>query len=643
MCGIVGLVSNKSKLLNENSAFQMESMIDKLKSRGPDDRGIWHSSNRQIIFGHTRLSIQDLSLSGHQPMHSKSGRYTIVFNGEIYNHLDLRSKLNISWSGHSDTETILALIDQFGINKTLQAIVGMFAFAVFDNIEGTLYLTRDRLGEKPMYYGWLNSKKDKFVFASDLSAIKINDEFERSISKASICQFLRHNYIASPNSIYENIYKLEPGTILCFDTAKFTYSVSKYWDILNIASSIGRSTFSENEWIERLEELIFKSVKKSLISDVTVGAFLSGGVDSSLIASIMQKCQTNSVKTFTIGFDDPSFNEAEHAKDIAKYIGSDHTELYVDERLVQEMIYKMPATYSEPFADSSQLPTFIVSELASKNLKVVLSGDGGDELFGGYTRYLSIDQLWNKLNLIPYVIKIFLGRSANHIHPQFLNKIGNKMPSRLLKRDIGDKIQRVCSMLCNTNQQDMYLSLISHFQHPSDWVISSSEPANKVTSDYNIFNNMNFQEKMMILDILTYLPDDILVKIDRAAMANSLETRVPFLDKDIVEFSLRMPSIYKIKDRESKWILKQILNKHIPKKLTDRPKKGFSIPIGKWIRTSLVDWAESLIDRKLLENQGFLDADKVQSMWNEHRNGRRDFGLPLWNILMFQAWLENER
>lgn len=650
MCGINGYfrpynITNPEKIIHDmNLAIQ---------HRGPDANHFWMDENYNLLFGHCRLAIQDLSDAGKQPMHSVGGRYVIVFNGEIYNHFSLREQLTkegftTNWCGHSDTETLLACFTLWGVRKTLQNLVGMFAIALWDRNQKLLTLARDRLGEKPLYWGW---QGDSLYFSSELKALKANPFFKTDIDRNSIPLLLRHNCIPAPYSIYKGIYKLKPGhyvqlSLSNLDQARKAEPIS-YWSFNSVVEAGIASPFkgNTNQAVDSLEEALLTSINDQMLSDVPLGAFLSGGIDSSTIVALMQSQSSKPIRTFTIGFDDEGYNEAKHAKAVAKHLGTEHTELYIEASDALNVIPKLPEIYSEPFSDSSQIPTFLVSELASQHVKVALSGDGGDELFGGYNRYLMAQNIWKKSRKIPKPARKVISNLLLTIPPKkwddIFNFISPALPQPLRLRTVGDKAHKLASVLDLKNDFEYYRALTSHWKHPNQLVIDGYEPST-LSSDYNAWPiTDSFEHTMMAIDAQTYMADDILVKVDRAAMANSLETRVPFLDHRIVELAWKMPLDYKIKNGEGKWLLKQVLFRHVPQQLIERPKMGFGIPLHEWLRSSLKDWAEELLDESALKNQGYFNPAPIRRMWVEHLSGKYNHQHHLWDILMFQAWLKH--
>lgn len=646
MCGILGF-------FGECSFDHQEiviKMMDTIRHRGPDDEGMWFSSEANVALGHRRLSVVDLSVNGHQPMISSSKRYVIVFNGEIYNHLSLRATLIKSsshdlWRGHSDTETLLACFEAWGVEKTIKKCSGMFAIALFDKKEKSIYLIRDRMGEKPLYYGVQNGV---FLFGSELKALKKHPAFKGEIDRNSLALQLRYNYIPTPYSIYKDIRKLTPGTILKVNTGKKYANVeaigkpSSYWSLKEIAvnAKLNIYTGKDSQAINDLDKLISQSVKGQMEADVPLGAFLSGGIDSSLIVSLMQSQSFSPIDTFSIGFEEEGYNEAVYAKQIAQHLGTKHSELYVTSEDAMNVIPKLPCLYDEPFSDSSQIPTYLLSSMTKKSLTVSLSGDAGDELFGGYNRYMWSSRIWNKLKYMPLPIRKFIEWGMTSVKPRVWNKILSQIVSMPLP---GDKIHKLANVISANSMEDFYFLLISHWHGSENVVIGSEYVDTPVVNHSNGLNLGSVEQNMMYLDSISYLPDDILTKVDRAAMGVSLETRIPFLDHNVVEFAYRLPLSMKIRNGECKWILKQVLDKYIPRELIERPKMGFGVPIDSWLRGPLRDWAESLLDESRLMKEGYFYPEPISKKWNEHLSGRRNWQYDLWDVLMFQSWLENQQ
>lgn len=653
MCGITGFYSRKAVVTEDKMNQIIGQMMNQIIHRGPDSYGSWIDKDNGLALGHRRLAIIDLSPEGHQPMHSISGRYVIVFNGEIYNYQILKKRLldevpqyASKFRGHSDTEVMLACIEHWGLEKAVQQFIGMFAFALWDKRERVLYLVRDRMGEKPLYYGWSN---EVFLFGSELKSLVAYPNFRKDINREALTLYLRHNYIPSPYSIYNNIFKLNPGCILKLDTKNNQITINPYWSILEVVIQGIASPFtSEQEAITELEHLLKDSVKQQMLSDVPLGAFLSGGVDSSTIVALMQAQSNRPVKTFSIGFYEEGYNEAEFAKAVAKHLGTDHTEMYVSSEEALNVIPKIPEIYDEPFSDSSQIPTYLVCKLAKQQVTVSLSGDAGDELFGGYSRYLMSGIAWSKLKLLPTFSRRMAAKLIKGVDVEVWNRTLGWLAPFLFNRgeisSIGDKLNKIAEIIGVADYNDFYQRMVSHWKNPDNLVIGGKEPIyafNNRNTKYDL-KELDIYHQMMYLDSITYLPDDILVKVDRAAMNVSLETRVPLLDHRLVELAWRIPLSMKISDGQGKWILRQILYKYVPQKLIDRPKKGFGVPINEWLRDPLREWAENLLDRNKLLKQGFFNPAPIIQKWEEHKTGKRNWGYYLWDILMFQSWLENQ-
>jgi asparagine synthase (glutamine-hydrolysing) len=648
MCGINGFYSNSS-LTFDNVILKMNSAIS---HRGPDTNGVWQDKNSGIVLGHQRLSIIDLSAAGNQPMRSNSGRFILTYNGEIYNHLEIRKEIeksnsNIKWYGNSDTETLLEAIDFWGIEITLQKIDGMFAFGLWDQKTRCLTLVKDRIGEKPLYYGWQGKGDNKiFLFSSELKALKMHPEFKGEINRDAIALQLRHNCIPAPYSIYKDIHKLLPGCYLQLkesDLKKFLIPQSKiYWSLTESAiyGNNNQLMLSEIDIQKGLEKHLQSSVKKQMISDVPIGAFLSGGIDSSTVVALMQSQSNHPIKTFTIGFSEEDYSEAKYAKKIAKHLGTDHTELYVSSKMAMEIIPKLPSIYDEPFSDSSQIPTYLVSQLAKQYVKVSLSGDGGDELFCGYNRHIMSKKFSNIFRLMPLFFRKILSNRLELISTKNWDRLSNLSPFLDQYSNFGDKMHKVVNVLKAKNLNDLYYMLCSHWQNPTELVINSKEPGTLLTEFKPELKGLNSQQQMMALDFITYLSDDILVKVDRAAMASSLETRVPFLDHKLIEYVWKIPHSLKFRNGQGKWILRKILNQYVPENLTKRSKMGFGIPIDTWLRGPLRDWAENLLNEKRLKEEGFFNPKLIRDKWEDHLSDKRNWQSDLWDILMFQAWID---
>ena len=654
MCGIVGFVDTR------NNNFRLKEILSKmtepLAHRGPDDSGMWIDLLSGVALGHRRLSIIDLSEEGRQPMVSSDSRYVIIFNGEIYNFREIRceiekgeDKINPQWRGHSDTEVMLAAISAWGLEEALHRFNGMFAFALWDKKNRVLHLARDRMGEKPLYYGRI---KDVFVFGSELKAFKAHPLWQGGINRDALALFLRHNYIPAPYTIYTGINKLLPGTLLSYSLPD-NYQKEKCWQIKNYWSpkelaEIGQSEpfrGTAKEAVIALDQLLLDAVRLRMESDVPLGAFLSGGIDSSTVVALMQTLSCRPVKTFTIGFNESGYNEAESAKLVAAHLGTEHTELYVTSEHAMAIIPQLPTLYDEPFSDSSQIPTFLVSRLARQSVTVSLSGDGGDELFGGYPRYKIAHGRWKSIGWLPLSGRKALANKLSTIPPKILNDRFAWIAPLLYKNrgpgSIADKLYRFVDMLRSENPEIIYKGLVSHWESPANIVLDANEPPTIFTDGDQCANLNNFIKRMMFIDTVSFLPDDILVKVDRASMGVSLEARVPMLDHRVVEFAFRLPLSMKIRKESSKWILQQVLYKYFPEKLFDRPKMGFGVPIGSWLRGPLRCWAEDLLNESKLQKENFFNPEPIRNKWKEHLSGTHNWQYHLWDILMFQAWLDS--
>jgi asparagine synthase (glutamine-hydrolysing) len=651
MCGVAGLLF--AGQASDDALAASRAMTSAIASRGPDDQGHWIDAPNGVVLGHRRLAIVDLSPAGHQPMHSASGRYVIAYNGEIYNHLELRRDLEShgrapAWRGHSDTETLLAGIDAWGLQETLTRSIGMFVIALWDREQRTLTLARDRLGEKPLHYGWQGQgDKAVFLFGSELKALRAHPAFNGEIDRNVLALFMRHNYVPGTNTIHRGIARVPPGCLLTVSLSQRIPKITRYWSAVDTvrdgATQNRLATITPESAVDRLEALLKSAVAQQMVADVPLGAFLSGGVDSSTIVALMQVQSSRPVKTFTIGFHEAGYNEAEHAKAVAEHLGTDHTELYVTPQEAMAVIPRLPTMYDEPFADSSQIPTFLVSELARRHVTVSLSGDAGDELFSGYNRYLVASGLWNKLSRLPMSLRKTAARSITALSPDTWSALFGWLPSPRFQNRFGDKLHKGAGVLGSQNIDELYHTLVSHWTEPQQLVRGSHEPATLLTGDRPDLTGLDPVERMMALDLITYLPDDILAKVDRAAMAVSLETRVPLLDHRVVEFAWQLPQSLKMRDGVGKWALRQVLYRYVPQHLIDRPKMGFGVPIDVWLRGPLRDWAEALMDESRLRREGYFDPAPIRQKWTEHLDGSRNWAYHLWDVLMFQAWLETQR
>ncbi len=646
MCGIAGIIcvsrNNQLDLGNE-----IKKMTDSLIHRGPDGEGHWLDPSGMVALGHRRLAILDLSAKGSQPMVSSSGRYVIVLNGEIYNYRLLKDELEAlgyRFTSTSDTEVLLEAVEKWGIAGALEKAAGMFAVAVFDNLSRRLYLARDRIGEKPLYYGRAGSC---FIFASELKALKALSFFKGRIDRDALALFLRHNYIAAPFSIYEDIYKLEPGTFLEIDVSNDQEKIRQieYWSLKSVVESGQKNLYSASsaEILKDFDALLRMVVQEQMIADVPVGAFLSGGIDSSLIVAIMQAISKTKVKTFTIGFEEEEFNEAKQAGALAGHLGTDHSELYIGPEDLLNLVPDIPYFYDEPFADSSQIPTCLVAKLAGDKVKVVLSGDGGDEFFGGYNPYIVNQKIWAGIKKMPHPLRRLGAGLVNGFSSSSLEgmlKLMGKLSGKELWLN-GERIKKLGELLPVTSRELLYKNLISKWKLPDRVVLNAKEPETIFTIPVMWPEaELSYPEWMMYIDQMSYLPGNNLVKVDRASMAASLETRVPLLDHRVIEYAWQLPLSYKINGDQKKWILKKLLEQYIPKELTDRPKKGFGVPVEQWLRGPLKDWAGDLLSETRIKREGYFDFMAINKRWTEHIKEERNWDNSLWGVLMFHAWLD---
>lgn len=644
MCGIAGLLAGPVSL-DAQAPQHVGKMCDAIAHRGPDDAGLWSDLDAGVVLGHRRLAIVDLSPQGHQPMQSHCGRYELIFNGEIYNHLQLRADLEVSdWRGHSDTETLLALFSRHGVLGTLPLLVGMFAIAVWDRQEAELTLARDRMGEKPLYWGRLSD--GSHAFGSELRALRAHPRWRADINRDAIALLMRHNCIPAPHTIYKDVQKLSPGSWLTL-SRKSPPRHGRYWDLASLAQRriATPSSLDDVAATDMLESHLAATVRAQMLSDVPLGAFLSGGVDSSAIVAMMAQASGKPVKTFCIGFSEGGASEAQHARAVARHLGTEHFELDVSGADALSVVPRLAAIYDEPFADSSQIPTFLVSKMARQQVTVALSGDAGDELFAGYNRYFIAARLWGRLSRVPMGLRRALAGTLLAVPPNAWD-MALSFPQRLRpasKRhhNPGDKLHKLArQVLPAQDVRAMYRSLTSHWPAAEQLVLGATEPATRISDPDLSGAWADAVNGMSLTDQLTYLPDDILVKVDRASMSVSLETRAPFLDHRLVEFAWGLPQHQKIRDGQTKWLLRQVLYRHVPPELIERPKQGFAVPLDQWLRGPLRQWAEQLLDAGRLASEGYFAVDMVRSAWTDHISGRANRQHALWNVLMFQAWLE---
>ncbi len=639
MCGIVGVVTSTSgpRATLEPTA---RAMADSLAHRGPDDHGLWSDPDAGIALAHRRLSIVDLSPAGHQPMISADGRFIVTFNGEIYNFQEMRAELETSgtrFRGHSDTEVMLEAFAAYGIVPTVKRLIGMFTIGIWDRRERTLTLVRDRLGIKPLYWAKFDGL---FLFGSELKALRAHPGWTPRVDRSAVAAFLRHNYVPAPHSIYQGVSKLEPGCMLTLPWGGEP-KIERYWDSRAVALA-GLSNplrADDGELIDQLEALLKDAVRRRMVADVPVGAFLSGGVDSSTVVALMQAANAGPVRSYSIGFEIPGYNEAPHAAAVARHLHTEHTELTVTAKEAIDVIPRLPEYYDEPFADSSQIPTYVVSAMTRRHVTVGLSGDGGDELFGGYNRYQLAQRRWRSLFLMPRPLRHGLARALQALPADRWSSLFNVLPGRVRPAQAGDKLHKLASVLALDDAGALYRRLVTHWE-PATLIPADAEPKGPLWDTTIDKDFPGLLERMQFLDLVTYLPDDILTKVDRASMAVSLEARVPLLDHRVVEFAWRIPRNALIRRNLSKWPLRQVLYRHVPPDLVERPKMGFGIPLGEWLRGPLRNWAEGLLNEQRLRSGGLVDAKTVRQHWTEHLSGQRNWQYLLWDVLMLEAWRE---
>lgn len=652
MCGIAGFLG-ADRTSQEEALAIARGMADAVAHRGPDDAGTWLDREAGIALGHRRLAVLDLSPAGSQPMESASGRNVIVFNGEIYNHRDLRRRLEAGvpdrphWRGGSDTETLLAAIECWGLEEALRAAVGMFALAVWNRDHRILYLARDRVGEKPLYYGWQN---DVFLFGSELKALAMHPAFAGEIDRDALTLLLRHAYIPAPWSIYRGVRKLPAGTYVGVAAGASREPAGQwpeprpYWSLGEAVASGQARPFegAPEDAVDTLHDVLLRVVGRQMAADVPLGAFLSGGIDSSTVVALMQAQSERPVRTFTIGFEEPDYDEAAHAKAVARRLGTEHTELYVSAGEARDVLPRLPDLFDEPFADHSQIPTFLLAGMARRDVTVALSGDGGDELFGGYEHYFSTPRMWRSLSRMPTSLR----RTAALFTP-----VLGGLPARMLRRlPMGQgrcwtpgKVRKAVRLARSWTPEDLHYRRLSQWSNPSATVLGASDPRTVLNQPATWPDAAEPAARLMAVDALSYLPDDILVKVDRAAMGVSLENRAPFLDHHVVEFVWRLPLSFKLRNGLGKWVLRQVLYRHVPKDLVERPKAGFGVPLAAWLRGPLRDWAEALLDERRLRQDGFFDPRPIRRKWNEHLGGGESWEGHLWSVLMFQTWFDHVR
>jgi asparagine synthase (glutamine-hydrolysing) len=641
MCGLTGFWDFKQYTSKEKLLAYAEAMASRIKERGPDSAGTWCDETIGIAMGHRRLAIVDLSEAGHQPMISASGRLVIAYNGEIYNTAELRQELiaqGYRFRGHSDTEVILEACEAWGVKSTCQRLIGMFTFALWDKQERKLFLVRDRLGIKPLYWGFNHGV---LFFGSQIKSFIDHPKWNPQLDKSALTAYFRYNYIPAPLSIFEEIYKVLPGTILSIDEKEQREEI-RFWDFQTVAKEgmHSRDKRSTSDLVSELDTLLRDAVKRRMLAEVPLGAFLSGGIDSSTVVALMQAQNDKPIQTFSIGFHENGYDEAQYAAAVAKHLGTEHHEWYLSAADACEIIPNIPDWCDEPFADVSQIPTFLVSRLARQFVTVSLSGDGGDELFAGYNRYFVGQAYWQRLRLLPSWLRWVGSYGIKRLSPKRWDHLAQVIPRQIRPRLVGDKAHKFAEILKTSNPNTFYRSLVSHWDNPSDLVLEGAEPD---IAPWDNFENMaegSFLDTMQRMDTLTYLPDDILAKVDRASMAVSLEARVPLLDHRVVEFAWGLPPDVKIREGKGKWLLRQVLNQYIPQKLIERPKMGFGVPIDHWLRGPLREWAEELLSESRLQADGILNPQPIRQRWQEHLSGKRNWQYSLWGVLMFQTWKE---
>ena len=639
MCGIAGLIDQRLRSSADQLGDTADRMVETLTHRGPDSSGKWSDVENGIALAHRRLSIIDLSPNGAQPMTSASGRSIIAYNGEVYNFDEIRKALTAEgrgpFRGASDTEVVLEACETWGIEQAVKRFIGMFAFALWDRKTRTLTLVRDRLGIKPLYWAQFG---DLFLFGSELKALRAHGRWSPQIDQDAIAAFMRHNYIPAPHTAYRGVSKLPPGSILQLGP-QGRPKITAYWSLDDVVKEGRNNRLPDDDKTatDALETLLSDAVRQRMISDVPLGAFLSGGIDSSTVVALMQANSNRPVKTFSIGFSESGYDEAQYAKQVAAHLGTDHTELYVEPAQAMRMIERLPDMFDEPFADSSQIPTFLVSELTRPHVTVSLSGDGGDELFAGYNRYFQTTGAVGRLMNAPRPLRTGLAAALNGMSPHTWDQVFNLVPKRWRPPTPGDKLYKLADVLRGGNSA-FYRRLVSHWDTPSDVVQGGSEPQGLLWDPTVIARFPDAIERMQYLDTLTYLPDDILTKVDRSSMAVSLEARVPLLDHRVVAFAWQLSSRQKVRHGKGKWLLRQVLQRYVPRELVERPKMGFGVPLDRWLRGPLRDWAEDLLSEHSLKQIGVLAPSPIRQKWQEHLSGGRNWQYHLWDVLMFQAW-----
>ena len=642
MCGIAGMVDWRAATPGDALRSISEAMIETVRHRGPDAGDVWVEPEGGVALGQRRLAIIDLSPGGAQPMHSADRRHVITFNGEIFNYRDIRRELEAAgraMRSDSDTEVLLEACALWGVEAAIERTIGMFAFALWDRKTKTLVLARDRLGIKPLYYA---ATPQRVLFASQLKAFRADPQWKPTIDDDAVVGYLRHAYVGQPRTIYREAQKLLPGHVLTLREG-LTPEPKCFWDLRAIAVAGQRRNDpapDPNEAVERLDALLRDSVKLRMIADVPLGAFLSGGIDSSTVVALMQAQSTRPVKTFSIGFHETDYNEAESAKMVAAHLGTDHTEFYVEPRHALRVIPQLADWFDEPFADPSQIPTYLVSELTRKHVTVALSGDGGDELFAGYNRYIWAEHLARTVGRVPRPLRVASASALRVLAPDTWNRLFAFVPASWRPALAGDKLHKITTLFDNPEPDAIYRRLVSQWERPDEVAASGREPRGPLWDETIAGDFPDLVPRMQFLDMVTYLPDDILTKVDRATMAVGLEGRVPLLDHRVVAYAWSLPLAFKMHGGTSKWLLRRVLDRYVPRPLIDRPKMGFGVPIDAWLRGPLREWAETLLSPARLASDGLLRVEPVRRAWQEHIEGSRNWQYPLWTVLMLQAWRE---
>ena len=642
MCGIAGIWDRRARGAADTLTASVAAMTQSLVHRGPDDGDLWSDQEAGLAIGHRRLSIVDLSPAGAQPMLSSCGRFVISYNGEVYNAAELRLALEAAgrrFRGHSDTEAIVEGAAVWGVGPTVERLIGMFAMALWDRHERTLYLVRDRLGIKPLYWAEFDRR---LLFGSELKALRADRGWSAELDRDALAAYLRFGYVPAPHSIYRGVSKLPPGTILTI-RPHGPPEFAAFWSLDEVArrGQTARFAGDEEEAAEALDVLMRDVVRRRMVADVPLGAFLSGGIDSSTVVALMQAQSARPVRTFSIGFHERGYDESQNAAAVARHLGTEHTELYASPQHALAVIPQLPDMYDEPFADSSQVPTYLVSRMTRQHVTVALSGDGGDELFAGYTRYFRGERLWRTIDATPQTLRLLAACGVRALSPAAWSALGAIIPEQRRPTQFGDKMHKLAGVLAGPQEASaFYRQIVSLWVDPASVLITGSEPPGPLEDARVQAVVPDFVERMQYLDTLTYLPDDILTKVDRASMAVSLEARVPLLDHRLVSFSWSLPPAMKAGDGVGKRLLRRVLNRYVPKELVDRPKMGFAMPVHSWLRHELRDWAEGLLDERRLAREGIFEPGVIRSRWREHLDGRRNWQGALWSVLMFQAWKE---